>query len=244
MRIASWQFKPGLWPTAAFVAVFVCLCRLGVWQLDRADEKSALHREYLSRSSAEPIDLEQVATLGEEAAALYWRRVFMQGRYDPGVIYLLDNQVHRTKPGYYVFTRFLLEDGVAVLVNRGWMAAAKTRAQIPQILTPLESMSLTGTITPPPITGILLAEGSAERLRDDLIRVQEINIDAIADENNWVLLPYVVRLDGPAPRGLLRVWRAPGSGRERHLGYAFQWFAMAMALLVIYVILNTKKLPR
>jgi surfeit locus 1 family protein len=40
------------------------------------------------------------------------------------------------------------------------------------------------------------------------------------------------------------VWRpAVGFGPERHLGYAIQWFALAIALLVIFISLSFKHPP-
>ena len=58
---------------------------------------------------------------------------------------------------------------------------------------------------------------------------------------NIELLPYVLRMDPESPAGFTRRWKEPGTGEERNLGYAFQWFAMAIAIFVIYLILNFKR---
>lgn len=241
MRIGAWHFNPGLWPSLALVALLPLLTKLGFWQLDRAEEKQALYTEYQDRISAEPVDLGQPTHLRGQPEEMYWRRCLLRGTYDPEVVYLLDNQVVRGQVGYQVFTRFLLEDGASVLVNRGWTAAPERRTAVPEIITAGGAMTLTGMAKPPPVTGLALGRGKAEELADDLVRVQRIDIARITADNHWSLLPYIVRLDPPAPTGMSRVLPEPGSGKEKHLGYAFQWFALAATLLVIYVVVNTKK---
>ena len=245
MRIGVWHFNPGLWPSLALVALLLLLTRLGFWQLERAAEKQDLKTEYQDRIVATPINLGQPVPLRDQPAKMYWRRCILSGAYDPEKVFLLDNQVLRGKVGYHVFSRFLLEDGASVLVNRGWVAAPGLRTEAPEITTTRAPKTLTGIAKPPPATGLTLGLGSAgsatENLVDNLIRVQRISVEQLAADNNWTLLPYVVRLDPPAPAGLFRIWPEPGFGKEKHLGYAFQWFALATALLVIYVVVNAKK---
>ena len=102
-------------------------------------------------------------------------------------------------------------------------------------------MTLSGVAKPAPVSGIRLKSDVAEKLGGNLVRVQRIDPAQIGAHNNWTLLPYVVRLDPPAMDGMSWNGTAPGFGRERHLGYAFQWFALAATLLVIYIVVNMKK---
>ena len=236
-----WRFNPGLWPTLATVALFILLVRLGFWQLHRAEEKQELQRRYQAQINAEPVNVTRARAWRTEAARMHWRRCVLAGTYDPHATYLLDNQVRRGVAGYQVFTRFVLEDGAAVLVERGWIAAPGSRNEAPQINTPTAPVTLAGVAKPVPVSGIRLAQDVTESLTDNLKRVQRIDLARIAADNDLTLLPYVVRLD-PAAAGVL-IWNGsePGFRRERHLGYAFQWFALAATLLVIYLVVNTKK---
>jgi surfeit locus 1 family protein len=53
-----------------------------------------------------------------------------------------------------------------------------------------------------------------------------------------------VLLDPAAPNGYERVWRpAMQFGPERHLGYAIQWFALALVALIIFIALSLRRLP-
>lgn len=241
MRLGKWRFTPNLWPSLAFVLVLALLLRLGFWQLQRAEEKQALQTEYQSRMAAEPVRLAEAAGRRERMAEMLWRRCVLSGEYDPDTVYLLDNQVFRGQPGYHVFARFLLEDGAAVLVNRGWVPAPARRSEAPEVATPRGAVTLTGVAAPLPATGLPLGGHVAERLSDKFTRVARIDLEEIAADNGWTLLPYIARLDAPGPAGMSRVWRAPGFGKEKHQGYAFQWFLMAFALTVIYIVVNAKR---
>jgi surfeit locus 1 family protein len=60
-------------------------------------------------------------------------------------------------------------------------------------------------------------------------------------EYSGKLVPYELRLAAEAPSGFARQWPEPGSGHERHLGYAWQWFAMAATVAVLYLLLNLRR---
>lgn len=235
------HFNPGLWPTLAALAVFLLFVRLGFWQLDRAGEKQALQADYQNRIGAAPVDLGRVTRQRERAEQMHWRRCTLKGSYDPQTVFLLDNQVYRGSAGYRVFSRVVLEDGASVLVDRGWVATPGTRNEAPLLYTPEEPVALAGVAGPVPVAGIKLAPDVPENMGDNLVRVQHIDLAQIAARYGWSLLPYVVRLD-PAGAGVL-TWDGtePGFRRERHLGYAFQWFALATTVLVIFIVLNTRK---
>lgn len=234
-------FNPMLLPSLAALAVFLLFLRLGFWQLDRAEEKLALQTGYHNHINAAPVDLGLAAQQRYQADRMHWRRCMLDGRYDANRTFLLDNQVYRGAVGYQVFSRFILQDGASVLVDRGWAAAPETRNEAPQIDTAAGRLTLAGVAKPVPVTGIKLAPDVPENMGGNLVRVQRIDLAQIAAQTGWTLLPYVVRLD-PGAAGAL-VWNGtePGFNRERHLGYAFQWFALAATVLVIYVVLYTKK---
>ena len=237
MRVS---FKPTLLPSLAALAVFALFVRLGFWQLQRADEKLALETIYRSHVKAAPVNLTQPGQLREQPGWMHWRRCVLHGSYDDRAVLLLDNQVYQGVAGYQVFSRFMLKDGVAVLVDRGWVAAPRTRSVVPPLPTPSGPVKLNGVAKPVPVAGIKLGSNVPERLAGNLVRVQRIELAQIAAQNDWELLPYVVRLDPGAPGTFTWNGAEPGFNRERHLGYAFQWFALATALLVVYLVVNVK----
>lgn len=241
----AWQFKPKLIPTVAVLILFPVLLALGFWQLDRAAQKTALYGQYLQRSNMQPLGLNTALAGGENPRALLWRRATLSGSYEPDHQFLLDNQVLGGQAGYFIFTPFRLDGtGAYVLVNRGWLPANPDRTRIPSLSTPSWVVRLDGLIKEPPITGVALSDDIYEDLAHGIMRVQKIDLDAIARRFGKPLLPVIVRLEPTSASGFVRRWRDPGSGREKHLGYAFQWFLMGTVLIIIYIALNLKKMPQ
>lgn len=241
MQFGKRQFRPGLWPSVAVVLLLPLLIALGFWQLDRAGQKEALEETYRSRQASPPMDLLTAGEHRSEREEMLWRRVRLHGEYLPDKQYLLDNQIEGGKPGYLIFSPFRLAgQGAVVLINRGWLPMGGDRNVAPEVPPPPDNSVVEGTAKDPQSTGLFLGEAVAEDLEGGLVRVQRLDLDVIARDNDWRLLPYVVRLDKQPGSGFVRDWEAPGFGREKHLGYAFQWFAMAAALLIIYLVVNMK----
>ncbi|MEX2525573.1 MAG: SURF1 family protein [Gammaproteobacteria bacterium] len=244
MSTVKRQFRPGLWPSIAVALLLPLLIGLGFWQLDRAGQKEALEEAYRSRQAAPPMDLMAAGESGFEREKMLWRRVLLRGEYLPDKQFLLDNQAQGGKPGYLIFSPFRLAGReTVVLVNRGWLPMTGGRDAVPDVPPPADNGAVRGTAKDPQSTGLALAGSVAEDLGRGLVRVQQLDLEALARSNNWSLLPYVVRLEQQTGSGFVRDWREPGFGREKHLGYAFQWFAMAAALLIIYLVVNMKPKP-
>jgi len=152
--------------------------------------------------------------------------------------------VHRGRAGYLVYTAFELNGRKeSVLVNRGWIRAGADRSRAPELPTPTESQRLDGRLSPPPQGGLLLKGSDViEGLADGLWRVQGIDFAALTATVGLELLPMTVLLDSDAPYGFVRDWTPPGSDETRHLGYAFQWFALAVTVVVLSLVLTLRRL--
>ncbi len=118
------RFAPRPLPTlVAAIAVVACAV-LGEWQLGRAAEKRVLAQDFARGGPA--LEWRQLP-----AGAPRYRRVSASGHYDPEHQFLLDNMSHAGIAGVEVLTPLLLDDGRAVLVNRGWQSFGATRADLP-----------------------------------------------------------------------------------------------------------------
>jgi surfeit locus 1 family protein len=207
-----------------------------MWQLDRAAQKRVMFAEFERRSNAPEIDLNQSAVA--HSAVLTGRWATAEGRYR-GATILLDNQVHRGRAGYLVYTAFELNGRKgSVLVNRGWIRASADRSRVPELATPTVSQRLEGRLSPPPQGGLRLKGSNLiEQLANGIWRVQAIDFVGLTATLGVELLPITVLLDDDAPYGFVRAWTPPGSDETRHLGYMFQWFAMAVTVVVVTVVL-------
>ncbi len=117
------RFAPRPLPTLATVAAVILFAALGIWQLGRADDKRALASDF---AGAGPV----IEWRRLPADAPRYQRVSVRGHYDSGHQFLLDNRSHDSVAGVEVLTPFVLDDGSAVLVNRGWLPFGATREDL------------------------------------------------------------------------------------------------------------------
>ena len=71
-----------------------------------------------------------------------YRPVIAAGTFDAARQILIDNKMQDGRAGYHVVTPLDARDGRAVLVDRGWVAAGATRAQLPAAAPPAGTVSV------------------------------------------------------------------------------------------------------
>ncbi len=228
MRLSRSQ---GLVLLAALLGVAVT-ARLGVWQLHRAAQKNALQATLDERRALPPLDLRSLAADPEAAAAQFHRRIVLAGRWQPDATVYLENRQMHGRPGFFVVTPLLLDDGTAVLVQRGWQPRDlldRTKVVVPP--TPVESVRIAGRIAPPP-SRLYEFDG----VQSGPVR-QNLNLDGYGREWRLKLRPLSLlqEADAATSDGLLRDWLPPATGVHKHYGYAFQWFALSALILGLYV---------
>ena len=70
---------------------------------------------------------------------------------------------------------------------------------------------------------------------------ENLHLERYREATGLQLQPLVILQEDKVKDGLLRAWTRPDSGSSRNLGYAFQWFAMALAIIILYLVLNVKR---
>lgn len=240
--MSQWIFRPGLVPGIASVVTAALLAGLGVWQLHRADEKSALQTRIEARARLAPLDLNAAAAQRGDMVGLQWRHVDMSGAWEGSRQILLDNQVADGRVGYFVFTPFRLAGcACAVLVNRGWIAIGASRSASPDIRIDAGSTRVNGIAAPIPASGLWLGGEIDASLSPGLFRVQRLDLAELSRALGFELLPITVRLDPVAPDGYRRAWRPPDTNSSRHVAYAVQWFLLAFLSLALFAGLNWRR---
>ena len=224
--------------TLAMLAGVGVTFALGLWQLDRAAQKSAWHAAQQAQASASVLDAQALRTQlasTDAVAALQQRRISLQGQWLPAHAVYLDNRQMQGRPGFYVLMPLLLEQGDAVLVQRGWIARNFEQRQVLQpIETPTGTVQVEGVLAAAPARTYALADGDAPDAQQPQIR-QNLNLPDFANSTGLALWPVTVLQTGAASQGLQRNWPQPSSGIATHHGYAFQWFAIAAVLLSMLV---------
>jgi surfeit locus 1 family protein len=225
------RFTPRPIPTILALVAIAMFSALGVWQLGRADEKRAMARSFTAGGPA--IDW---PSLPPDAPR--FQRVMLRGYYDAEHQFLLDNMSHESVAGVQVLTPLVLDNGKAVLVNRGWLPFGATRQDLPAVEVDGEKRSVVGRIDELPRPGIWLKGPEAAgwpRL------VQYPAMAELSAALGRELAPRQVLLDPGVPDGYVRDWVVPGTTPDRHLGYAVQWFAFAALAAAIWFVLSLRK---
>ena len=234
MQRMSARRRPFWLPTVAALALIALTTSAGIWQMNRAQFKRDLQARNEVQEKSAPIVLPSVII---DAESFRFRRVRATGQFDPAHEILLDNRVLKGKPGYQVITPLKL-DGVAlyVLIDRGWVAGGADRTLLPEIRTPLGVIEIEGIAAPPSTKYLELSTKTVEG------RVwQNLDMQRMAGLLRYPLQPIVITQLNENGDGLLRHWARPDVGIDKHLGYAFQWFALAVAIIVIYGVLYAKR---
>jgi len=237
LRIAGRDFNPARWATLVTLAGMALTIALGVWQLGRADAKLALQNRIDDFATQPPI----VIGTGElKADEILLRRVEARGRFEPRHVVYIDNRHYKHQPGYYVYMPLQLTGTEKyVLINRGWIAAGAERNRVPTVRTPQAEIVVHGTAIPP-----------SERFLELSSKVAEGNIwqnmvlERYRQATKLDVQPIILQQIEGIPAGddsLIRDWPPVDLKRNTHLAYALQWFALAAAIFIYYLVINVRR---
>ena len=235
MPIKHFYFRFSLLGTILAIIGISVFSSLGIWQSYRALEKQQLQETMNRNASNEAFQLK--AYIPEIDQKIY-HKVNAAGHYDKYNEILIDNAIHSGKAGYHVLTPFILEDDQSVImVNRGWVPVGRDRNILPSIETPQEAMTIHGIITPhkskPPL---ILGE------QDMTAKVWlYFDNEKYLERTKFTLLPVIILLDAKDKFGYVREWPKYDAKMSMHIGYAIQWFAFALFVIVTYFGVNIKK---
>ena len=228
--------------------VMLLLVALGVslaqWQQRRGDEKVARAARLEAGNLAAPLALTAAPMLPADAQAIEYRRVTVTGNFVPAWTVYLDNRPYKGQAGFHVLTPFQI-DGSAmhVLVAQGWLPRNNAeRTRIPDYTTPAGTVTISGIARLN--AGHVMELGTAPALAPHAI-VQNADIAQLAQASGLSLQPFILEqtvavvdrtATAPASSQLpVRDWPAPDLGADKHRGYAFQWYALALMAFLFVV---------
>lgn len=228
-------WNPG-WPIAIFACVFIPLFLvLGTWQVQRAEHKERLLQRVAEVQAQPPVSLEQALGRTDPNFAA----VEFAGAAQPERLIYLDNRVRDGLPGVEVLLPVRTGSGM-VLVNLGYLPKpGRIDFPTPPVLP--GQVSVSGYLYRPDKPRVVLSE---QELTQWPRVLQRLDWDLAGRALGEALIPWQVRIDSTSPYALTTDWTVSVSGPERHRGYAFQWFAMAFALTILFIIVGVKRAPR
>jgi surfeit locus 1 family protein len=238
MKFGSRTFTPRPLTTGVTLVLIALLVSLGRWQLERAQQKRALYDAFDKGSDATRV-------IGLRTPPLpRYQHVEARGSYDEAHQILIDNMTDAAgHAGYFVVTPLALEDGGWLLVNRGWVPLGASRAVLPRTAVAGNIRVVRGRADHLPTPGIHM--GTPAPLSGPFPVVANFptheDIERLVKKSPWTPATDLVLLDADQPDGYVRQWQAPGLPPLRHVAYAVQWFGLALALGVIYVVTNLRR---
>lgn len=214
----------------------ICV-RLGIWQLDRLDQRRAFNAQVTSMRALAPLDLN--ADVDSDLAAMEYRAVVVRGTYDFENQVALRNFYNEGVYGYHLLTPLKLDDGRAVLVERGWIPSEGNDA--PSAWSRYEEAA------PAKVQGVMrlgvekipFGANPDPTLSPGQSRLEFwnfVNLERLAAQIPYPILPVYI-LPNPDPNDseppiaqqpIIELTEGP------HFGYALQWFAFAALLLFGY----------
>ena len=217
------------WPSFWAALGFLLLLGLGTWQVQRLHWKEGLIAERQGALHAAPVPLPSTLS---DARGLEFHPVKAEGEFLNQDELYLNAQSLRGEQGFHIITPFRLVDGAILLVDRGFVptdrAAPATR----------QAGELQGRVI---VTGLLrLPEGSGWFTPDNEPQRNSwfwIDLPAMAKAAGLAqVLPFYVDADAtPNPGGWPQGGQTITDLPNNHLQYAITWYALALALVVVYI---------
>ncbi|HXH54552.1 MAG TPA: SURF1 family protein [Gammaproteobacteria bacterium] len=243
LQLRRWTFTPGWVSSLTTLLLIPLLVYLGFWQMARYHEKLNNQQSLVSRMNS-PLIHKIPPSMAQFDSLLRYRQLKITGHFLNARQIYLDNQTLNRQVGYRVITPFQpIGQSKILLIDRGWIPLGKSRNELPSIKPVLSEQTLIGTINLP-AHGLQLNNlfsQTSHKIMNSIswpLRVQRIEFLNLESLLLQKLYPFILQLNPQDPMGFNIQPITFNPPPSRHLGYAIQWFAMAIAVLLYYFVIN------
>ena len=217
-----------------FAIIFVPITiSLGLWQIERANEKKVIISNYDKLLVSTPIALQKEQPLEN------WQPIETDGAYQDLVIYE-DNAINSGKAGFKVYHLFQNGDGTFMFVHRGFIERNLIKNNLPRIDTPLRKKNIKGTA--------LFKQNNTfvKNIEESDIRIiQEFNTSVLIERfpilKDRYLHPFLFNLDVRDADKFQPIEKPVNMTASKHIGYAIQWFGLCAALIILTIYAYRRK---
>jgi surfeit locus 1 family protein len=229
----QFQFQLQAVPTVIVALLAPLFFGLGLWQLDRAEQKRTLAASLEMRSKLPEI---QLSTYLPDAGELEFRKVIAAGRFLGSKTVLIENRKHMGKRGFHVITPLLMESGQIVLVNRGWIPGEGKGVTMPDTSDSNTDLSIRGEVRIPQPPALELDLNLAQQQSPP--HWPYLTLKNYSAWSGLEILSFQILQAADDSSGFMRRWPRPKVNDAMHTGYAVQWFAFALIVLLIWLRLS------
>lgn len=228
MNVLKYLATPRWFGWLALVLVLAAACAaLGLWQLDRRDQAAATVNTVQANYDQSPVAYSP--TLFESFdGRTEWTPVTLVGEYDSANQRIVRNRPLNGRPGYEVLVPLKLQDGTAVVINRGWLPIGNDRAGRPDTVpaAPEGEVTVVARIRP--------AEPALDRSAP-AGQIPSIDLAGYQQQLGYPVHTAAYGLlasESPAPAAAPIAPAKPDIDLGPHLSYSMQWFAFGVLLFV------------
>ena len=218
----------------------VVMMNLGFWQLRRLDEKRDFNALVRARQAEASVPIESLA--GADADDIAYRAADATGEYDTAHEVMVRGRSLHEQPGVWVLTPLMLDDGSAVVVNRGWIPTQGVPDHVPEDAAPPDRpVSITGIVMKTQTRGRFGPKDPTSGTLTDLARA---DIERLQQQVPYDLAPVYLQLDEQRPgqaSGMPEPLGPPELTEGPHLGYAVQWFIFSAIAVGGYPMILRRK---
>ncbi|NAZ85517.1 SURF1 family protein [Kineococcus sp. T90] len=227
---------------ALAVAVAVVCVLLGQWQWHRRQARLAANAPLVGNYDAAPADVDVLLPADGRplAARDAWTPVRVSGTYDAAATVLVRNRQHEESVGYDVLVPLLLEDGTALVVDRGWVPAGSTSSAPDAVpAAPTGTVSVTARVRPwEPARRSAAPRGQVASIAAGPVARATADAGAARLRGGYAVLSA----EEPAPAQVPARAGRPEVDEGPHLAYTVQWYGFALTALVVWVVAGRREL--
>jgi len=221
-------------PTLLLALPIPLFVALGIWQIDRAEQKREQARVLGERAQLPALELGDPIT---DPETLRFRKLRAQGTFEAEGQILITNRRQAGRIGFHVITPLRIRGSDnRVLVNRGWIAASGDGSSV-AVPIPAGEVTVTGEAHLPASPALAL-HGNPEAAKDWGRRWPYLTLELYTAATGIRIQPVVMLQDPGTAGGFVRVWSQEMPKADMHTGYAIQWFAFALIALVLWLRLS------
>ena len=209
------------------------MVNFSIWQFGRLSERREFNSEVRQRSALETVNISELDL--SDPLAVQWRSAGAIGTYDPSEQVLILNRSQNGVAGLNVVTPLILDDGRAILVNRGFIGLSETPPSAPS-----GTVRVLGTVQ----ISEQRTAGRATQASGEQSEFFRLDIALLEEQIDYDLLPValVAKASEPSEGPTIAPINPPELSQGPHLSYAIQWLIFSAAVIVGWVLAIRKSL--
>ncbi|AZL15890.1 SURF1 family protein [Rickettsiales endosymbiont of Stachyamoeba lipophora] len=215
-------------PCISFGIMFVILIFLGAWQLKRLDYKEHLIQGIQAKTDLPIMEISCKDLERNFNQDSFYRKIKINGHYDnsENLFVYAGPMAIRGKPGYFMLSKFICDDGTNLLVNQGWVETSHLNSY--KNNDPAVNVNLNATIMPSEKPGTFTPENELNKNIWYYIDIKQAAKHWKTDFSNFYLMRSY-------ENSIYPIGKNPSPNlKNNHLSYAITWFSLAIILAGIF----------